>query len=191
MTELPAVRVSDADRDRVVALLREHLVAGRLTLEEFSERIDEAYAARTRAELDVVTRELPDTGAPERPRRKATRWTIAVMGAAARRGRWRVPERTAVVALMGGAQLDLSEAEIADPDVRITAVAAMGGIDIRVPEGVEVELTGFALMGGRDDRTADVPTRPGAPFVRVRAFALMGGVNVRSKPRRRKQLHAG
>jgi len=55
----PVIRASDHDRDRAVAQLRQHLTDGRRTMEEFTERVDEAYAARTTAELEVALRELP------------------------------------------------------------------------------------------------------------------------------------
>ncbi|MGH9095816.1 MAG: DUF1707 SHOCT-like domain-containing protein, partial [Acidimicrobiales bacterium] len=47
----PVQRAADADRDRTVTLLREHVVVGRLTLDEFSDRVGNALAARTRGEL--------------------------------------------------------------------------------------------------------------------------------------------
>jgi hypothetical protein len=53
------VRASDADRDRAVAQLRQHLAEGRLTFEEFSERLDEAYEALTTADIQQALRELP------------------------------------------------------------------------------------------------------------------------------------
>ena len=52
MASDPRIRASDADRDRTAALLREHLAAGRLTAEEFNERLDKAYAAKTLGDLD-------------------------------------------------------------------------------------------------------------------------------------------
>lgn len=55
----PRIRASDADRERVAAALREHLAAGRLTLDEFSDRLDKAYAARTAGELDEIMSDLP------------------------------------------------------------------------------------------------------------------------------------
>jgi hypothetical protein len=55
------IRASDADRDRAAAALREHLAAGRLTLEEFDERLDRAYAAKTLGELDEIMADLPTT----------------------------------------------------------------------------------------------------------------------------------
>jgi len=55
------IRASDADRDRAAAALREHLAAGRLTVEEFDERLDRAYAAKTLGGLDEVMADLPTT----------------------------------------------------------------------------------------------------------------------------------
>ena len=63
----PKIRASDADRDRTAALLREHLAAGRLTAEEFSERLDAAYAAKTLGELDELLADLPGIDLYELP----------------------------------------------------------------------------------------------------------------------------
>jgi hypothetical protein len=59
MASDPRIRASDADRDRTAALLREHLAAGRLTADEFNERLDKAYAAKTLGELDELLADLP------------------------------------------------------------------------------------------------------------------------------------
>jgi hypothetical protein len=73
----PVIRASDTDRDRAVDQLRQHLADGRLTMEEFTERVDEAYEARTTADLQQALRELPhvrvtEPRSPEQ-REKATR----------------------------------------------------------------------------------------------------------------------
>ena len=52
-------RASDDDRQRVIGDLQRHTAAGRLSLDEFSDRVDTAYSARTLAELAAVTRDLP------------------------------------------------------------------------------------------------------------------------------------
>jgi hypothetical protein len=59
MASDPRIRASDADRDRTAALLREHHAAGRLTADEFNERLDKAYAAKTLGELDELLADLP------------------------------------------------------------------------------------------------------------------------------------
>lgn len=55
----PRMRASDADREHVVAILREQVGTGRLTLEEFSQRSATAYQSRTIGELDALTGDLP------------------------------------------------------------------------------------------------------------------------------------
>jgi hypothetical protein len=60
------VRVSDADREHIVGVLREAFAEGRLTAEEHSGRVGQAYAARTYAELAAVSADLPG-GSPASP----------------------------------------------------------------------------------------------------------------------------
>jgi Domain of unknown function (DUF1707)/Cell wall-active antibiotics response 4TMS YvqF len=183
----PEVRASDSDRDRVATHLREHLADGRLTLDEFTERIDAAHAARTVGELEELTRDLParhETASLAPAPASPSRWAVAVMGANRLEGRWRAGEHVAAVAVMGETVVDFSRAQLSGPEVVVNAVAIMGEVKVVVPEGVDVELTGFALMGEKRDRTVDVEPLPGAPRIRVRAFALMGEVSVRSGRRR-------
>ena len=181
----PSQRVADADRDRIVTLLREHVVDGRLTLDEFSERVERALRATTRGELDAVMADLPapTAGLPEPApsTRVSRRWHIAVMSGHSTRGRWRISGKTTAVAVMGGCDLDLRRAEIEGPEVEITAFAFWGGIKVVVPEGFDVELRGFSFMGGRSLRVRDVPIIPGSPRIVVRGFAVMGGVDVVSR----------
>jgi hypothetical protein len=61
-----AVRASDAERDRVALMLRDHCGAGRLTLEEFDARLEQVYAAVTREELARTTLDLPQAAVPAR-----------------------------------------------------------------------------------------------------------------------------
>jgi Domain of unknown function (DUF1707) len=176
------VRASDAERDRTAQDLSAHAGEGRLTLAELSERVDAAYAARTRGELEALVRDLPSEAAPAdavaSSRRRPLRWTVAVMSGSHRRGRMRIAGRSTVLAVMGGAALDLREAEI-DRDAHVVAVSVMGGIDIRVPAGVDVRLDGLAIMGGRNLGGPDAPDRPETPVLHVTALAVMGGVNVK------------
>lgn len=53
------MRVGDADREATAAELREHYASGRLTLDELNQRLDQALAAKTRADLTACTRDLP------------------------------------------------------------------------------------------------------------------------------------
>ncbi len=188
----PTERVADADRDRAVTQLREHVVEGRLTLDEFSERVGRALQASTRGDLQAVMADLPEadtvTGRLPEPTpaspKKQRHWHVAIMSGHSTKGRWRISGKTNAVAVMGGCDMDLRRAEIEGPEVEITAFAFWGGIDIVVPEGFDVELRGFSFMGGRDLSLRDVPIVPGSPRIVVKGFAVMAGINVKSRPNR-------
>ena len=187
---------SDDEREAIVARLQTAGAEGRLTMEELAERIDSAYAARTRAELEPLVADLPaPTGAgaavsapaASAPARQGPSLVLGVLGGGDRRGRWRVPRRMTVINVMGGADLDLREAVLDGPEVDITVWSLMGGSDIVVPGGVHVELEGFALMGANGLRLEGDAPGPGAPLVRVRAWSLMGGTDVKTGGRRRRR----
>ncbi len=63
----PDLRIADADREAAAAFLREHYAQGRLTLGEFSQRLDAVFAATTRRQLSALTRDLPPAAAPSAP----------------------------------------------------------------------------------------------------------------------------
>jgi hypothetical protein len=84
---------------------------------------------------------------------------------------WR---RQTALAVLGGGDLDLAATEPAE-GACLTAIAILGGIDVRVPDGAQVALSGLSLLGGRDVK---VPPGDG-PTIRVRAFAVLGGVSIR------------
>lgn len=183
----PQIRVSDAERNAIVASLRTHCADGRLTLDEFAERVEVALSARTQAELNLVTSDLPavlptaTSATPQARTREPLRTTIAIMSGSERKGRWRLEGEHTAFALMGGVELDLRNAEIVGDEVTINAIAIMGGVEIIVPEGIDVDLSGVAIMGGKSSRLKGHTVLPGSPLVRVKAFAFWGGVEVKSR----------
>jgi len=174
------LRASDAERDETVAQLRESVADGRLTLEEFTERMETAYESKTHAELEALTRDLPARAVPAAApsRRSPTRFVLSLFGSNEREGRIRVGRRVTCLAFCGNVDLDLREATLDADVVTIVAVGVMGAIDVYVPEGIEVDLHGLALLGHKGERGADPPAHPGTPLVRVHAFSLMAGIDV-------------
>jgi len=72
-----AIRIGDAERDEVASQLREHYAAGRLTAEEFDERLEACLAARTGGDLHRLTVDLPRLGRTPAPRRPGSGWVSA------------------------------------------------------------------------------------------------------------------
>lgn len=174
--------VSDQDRERAAELLQRATGEGRLTLEEFSERVAAAWAARNTVELDQATAGLtpPIVGTPA-----SSRTLVNILGDEKRVGRWRLPRRLRIFSLIGDWTLDLrgalvNEDAVADRVVEISVFSLLGDVRVIVPEGVEVELNGLVLCGNRKLELAPVPLRPGTPLIRLRMFGLLGDVKVRS-----------
>ena len=182
MEQTPAIRASDQEREAVVTRLRTAAGEGRLALDELADRLEAALSAVTREELEPLTADLPEHAERAPSPAKARRWIVGIMGGGDHKGRWRIAARCTVVNVMGGADLDLTDAVVESSETEIRVFSLMGGSAITVPGGVHVELTGFAFMGGNDLRLDDTPRpAPTAPVVRVRAYSIMGGADVKSR----------
>ena len=194
-------RAADADRDQVAEVLRQAAGDGRLTLDELDERLNRTFAARTYAELALITRDLPQVGqtrgVPVVPHaaggKPTSRFAVAIMSGFSRAGHWIAGRNFTAFALMGGGQLDLRDASFAEGQLTIRAFALMGGVEILVPEGAQLHVQGIGIMGGIDHPRIR-PSQPGAPRIYIFGLTLMGGVGVKYKPPRdksgRKELPA-
>jgi hypothetical protein len=177
------LRASDADRERVVALLREACGDGRLTADEHAERVEGAYTARTLGELTELTADL---AAPEQqPIQVGDGPMFAAFRTVRRAGRWVVPAGLPVSALFGTVEIDLREALLQRRHVVVRAAMLAGRLRLVVPEGVRVEFTGRSVLGTRDLRV-----RPSygddTPLVEVSGVVVLGSVHARTPKRRRR-----
>jgi hypothetical protein len=181
-----ATRASDAERRSIAERLKQASIEGRLTLDEFGDRMGQALAARTRAELDALTADLPapvaGTSSAALDYRTPVASTFAFMSSADRTGRWRIGQESRVIAVMGGCKLDLRRVTISAPLTVIRAYVLMGNVNVIVPEGVDVELEALALMGSRSIKLNGPPAEQGAPVVRIEGVVLMGDLTVRDRP---------
>jgi uncharacterized protein DUF1707/cell wall-active antibiotic response 4TMS protein YvqF len=189
------MRASDADRESVANVLREAAGDGRLTMDELDERLDAVYAAKTYAELEPITQDLPETGAAYAPAPSpaATRdparfggeptsqGAVAILGGFTRKGEWVVPKEFTAFMFMGGGEIDLREARFSEREVTIHIVAIMGGCEVIVPEDATVYVTGIGVLGAFEHSDAG-PGSPDGPVIKINGVAFMGGVDVKRKP---------
>jgi hypothetical protein len=172
------MRVSDDDRERAVLALREHLLAGRLNLEEFSDRVEAALSAQVAGALAIVQKDLPDVvvAAPD-PRRKPARFAAAFFGHVARRGRPRLRGRTVVASAFGDLDFDLREATVDRWHTTVTVLAAFGNVDVYVPELINVDVSGTTVAGHRRDWGHEVD-RADAPTIHFHVIGLAGTIDI-------------
>lgn len=208
---------TDDNRSQTVTELSAAVARGQLTLDEFEERAAQAWSARHVDELITLLADISDAPAHFQPglpaaqhhspatttaaqavacarsqitgQPEGSKLSLSIMGGAERSGNWLCPTTHTSIAVMGGNVVDLREARFESGDITITAFTLMGGIDIIVPEGVQVICDGIGLMGGfgatahKEARIRPSSLPADAPVVRVKGLAVMGGVGVTTKPR--------
>ena len=103
-------------------------------------------------------------------------WQVGIFAGATRKGAWQVPSRINALAMFGGVTLDLTEALWSSDTIEVNVGALFGGVDIIVPDDVEVRDSAVALFG-----SVDVSSRAavGRRLLIVRGLAGFGGVSVK------------
>jgi hypothetical protein len=197
----PALRASDADRERVIETLKRAAGEGRLDVDELDERLALVYSKRTLAELEALAADV--VVVPTRAESHAassthgvvvrdgapggTRRVLSIMGGHEHKGRWRIARKCTVINIMGGTELDLTKAELSGDETRIGVLALMGGCEIRVPEGLDVQVSKLGIMGGNDVKLSDAQPQPGAPVIHIRLLSIMGGCSVIEGPKKTRE----
>jgi Domain of unknown function (DUF1707)/Cell wall-active antibiotics response 4TMS YvqF len=178
------LRASDADRDRVLALLADAVSDGRLTIDEHAERVQRACTARTLGELADLTADLVVASA-QPVRLDGGRVISGIFGPARRDGRWVVPETLTVNALFGEVEMDLTEAILQARHVQLLTTVIGGRLRLVVPDGVTVTVNTHLVLGRRRGATPP-PASSDTPVIEVKGVVLGGEIIVRTPPRSRR-----
>jgi hypothetical protein len=185
------MRVSHADRDRVVEILREAAGEGRLEADELAQRVEAALTARTFADLEPLTADLPVGGraagpaapvpgpSPARPGAPAAdgavRWEVRGLPLR-REGAWAVPPVLELDVAGGSARLDYTQARLPEGGGSLIRVLVRGGsVRLTVPPGVAVDASGVEGYGGRVRDRAARRAVPGGPVTHV--ITLVGSLH--------------
>ena len=184
------LRASDADRDRVLALLAEAMSDGRLTPDEHAERVQRACTARTLGELADLTTDLVVASA-QPVRLDGGRVISGIFGPAKRDGRWVVPEVLTVNAMFGEVEVDVTQAILQARHVQLHATVIGARLVLIVPDGVSVVVNTPMVLGRRRGGTP-LPAGAETPVIEVKGLVLGGEIIVRTPPKpRRFRLFSG
>jgi hypothetical protein len=180
--DLPALRISDADRNGTLRRLHNAVALGLIDIGEFEERSALVSLARMRSDLDTLVGDLPGPGAivtSAADRVELRGW----LGSLKRSGEWIVPTRLALVRRMGSIELDLVNARFAGPVVVVELDMKFGGVDIRLPDGASASIDDVEVIGGSArDRRKNAPAE-GTPHVVLTGRVVCGSVDLKG-PRR-------
>ncbi len=182
------MRASDADREAIVDVLGEAVAQGRLSFTEFEERVARAYEAKTFGQLQALTSDLPAASVGSALPAIHAGPMLALLSNEGRTGKWLVPPRLRVRAVLGSVDLDFCEAVLSSREVVIDVHVLLGSVTLVVPDGVHVRVHGTAVMGSRGSRLRK-PPGPDVPTIDVRGVVVLGHLDVRSpSKKRRRQL---
>lgn len=168
---------TDAEREAAAAVLRDAVGSGLLTLDEFSDRVGVVWAAERHDEIERATAGLAPTPVVGT---RTVSTVVAVLGDQRHGGRLRLPGLLRVFSLLGDVHLDIGAVVSVEETIEIQVWSLAGDLHVRVPDGFEVEVAGFNLLGDREVRLAPVPVISGAPLIRITVYGLLGDVSVRS-----------
>ncbi|WP_433498253.1 DUF1707 SHOCT-like domain-containing protein [Sphaerimonospora sp. CA-214678] len=173
----PAQRASDADRDRIAAVLGEALATGRLTSAEHADRLDTTYSAVTIGDLLPLIRDLPEASrTPTSPSPGTeTHRVAAVFSKVIRRGRWVAGRHTELRSVFGALIVDLSDAVLPGREVTLELNSFCGKVIVAVPPGARVVDEGSALFS---KRSVTGGGQGDGPLIRVTGQARFGKIVV-------------
>ena len=170
-------------------MLGEALADGRISHDEYSERMSSALSARTLGDLAVLTTDLPAVPAAEGaavpvPEARQLVRIECGSGSAKRDGRWVVPERIEVRVSSGSVKLDLTRAVISSPTLQVDADVRSGSLVLVTRPGIVVDTDDVAVRSGSVGVKA--PRGAGVPAVlRVHVTGQVGSGSLKARPPRR------
>lgn len=182
------ILASDAERERSVALLRDAVGEGRLTLEEFSERVGLAHTARTDEELANLARDLPENPARSAPPAAVSEQHRAFCSHLIRSGPWSLPRRSSWRSIFGTVDLDLRQARLDGPETVLEVYNLFGTVTVVVPDGVEVVVRGGGLFASQKIQSPERPPIVGAPRLTIDTRGPGGTLHVHARPTSKNSL---
>jgi hypothetical protein len=159
-------------------VLRNAVVDGRLTLEEYSDRVGIAVGARTDQDLAALLSDLPAPGRAM-PVARPLAECKAIFSHLIRRGPLRLQPAAAYTSVFGTIDLDLRQATLPGPEVDLAVRNVFGTVTVIVPDGVEVELDGGGFLASQKVDISTTRVIDGAPVIRIHASGPGGTIYVK------------
>ena len=193
-----AVKIEDRPieivKEEVINVLIHNYSHGIISSEAFERRLDVVVAAETATimveQISDLDQQLDEAILEEKEKTFALNytdepveesdWHINIMGGSDRNGYWDVPRNLYLISIMGGSDIDFTDARFGCKKVTIYSFTLMGGNKIYVPENVNVVCQAFSFCGGVSNKAASVAGR-NAPTIVVKGFNMFGGTEISLK----------
>jgi hypothetical protein len=189
-------------KDRPIETLRKEVTDqlimnyshGELSLEAFERRLDEAMATDDHDVLVKLTEDLDLTVDEEFINTQKEQMNnnympgesddvetmFQIFSGSDRSGEWKLPKELRVISIFSGCNIDLTDAIFSNSVLTIKMYNIFSGVDIYVPENVNVQSKAFCIFGGIDNSVTSVGN-PNTPTVIIEGFALFSGIDISIK----------
>lgn len=183
----PNIRISNAEREAIIGRLQSATEEGRLELDEFAERSQKVYEAKTYAEVERLLTDLPDEagalsvpGVPRPSARVPDLELAPSFSSVKREGGWTVPAKIVAKPKYGSVKLDCRHAEFSSREVSLEVGLAFSSVEVVLPRGASalddgVDLHGGSMHNGCHDS--------GGPRLKVTGNNWFGSVKIRYERR--------
>jgi len=192
-------------RKEVINLLKKAYADGRIIVETLERRLNEAAAAQDKESLMALVADIPapeekpsgnrsssastgNSSDPWRTNRRVPRENqsfFSILGSSNRNGRWQPAKSLSCFTILGSIRLDFRDAEFPEDGVKINTGCILGSLDIIVPPGINIDLSGLPLLGHFDNKAEY--GNPEAPTITIRGIAVLGGVEVKQKEKKKQK----
>ncbi|MFG1691797.1 hypothetical protein ACGF5M_06565, partial [Gemmatimonadota bacterium] len=106
-------------------------------------------------------------------------FVFSLFGGSKRKGPWTPARHVICINILGGMQLDFREARLGPGVTEVSVFTKLGGVDIIVPPGLQVDFDGAGILGSFDVSEEVTPVEdPSAPILRVNGVAILCGADV-------------
>ncbi|SDE06976.1 DUF1707 SHOCT-like domain-containing protein [Glycomyces harbinensis] len=182
----PNVRISNAERDAVLQRLQAATEEGRLDLDEFAERSQRVYEAKTYAEVERLLTDLPENAGTVAKRSRANGPVPDLHlspkhAKVTREGAWNVPARITVRPMHSRIVLDFRHAVFTSPEVAIEAHLTHAGLTIILPKDASAIDDGIDFQGGRLKN--ECVAQGDGPTIRLTGSTVFSAIKVRRERR--------
>lgn len=181
-------------KQEVIDILVHNYSHGYISEEAFERRLDAVIETKSHQAMMEQVEDLDSTPDEAIKKHKEEKFSVnynesaseesdtivSILGSNDRSGQWVVPKTIKVFSILGGSNIDFTDARFNSPNVKVQILSILGGDNIYVPENVNVVSKAFCILGSIDNSAPSIASRQ-APTITVEGLILFSGLDIKIK----------
>ncbi|WP_158970677.1 DUF1707 and DUF2154 domain-containing protein [Paraglaciecola sp. L3A3] len=181
-------------REEVIDTLIYNYSHGVISDQAFERRLDQAMASSNHQDIVELAQDLEtpkdNQYAAEKERQFNINYAtshsnspdtiVNILGGTTRSGQWTVPSEIRIFSILGGSEIDFTDAIFTTPNVTVKIFCLLGGDNIYIPENVNVVSKAFCILAGMDNTAPSIASRQ-APTITIEGIVILGGLDIKIK----------